>query len=455
MPNYIFIVNPGSNIEKVLQKYEYNYETPSAIRYVYDSLTEPGKVGYITEDRMKYFPEPYKFPEDLLIKYGYKSKPGKFLKKLFPDTSDKMAASFGEVYRELYAKPEDKGAHFELWADVRRAYHYENYYNPTDHNGTLWNSCMRHSSSQDYLVFYERIGTKVLVLLKEYRVAGRALVWENLKIPGKDELITFMDRIYTENYEDEVLFKSYAKEHSWYYKQQQSFSSQKKVINPQGYNLDLSLYKEIPKQDMGDYFPFLDTMCYYDLNDSILANDKELLESSHDRYVLQDTGGEYSMLEPDDSVYSEYENMWINTDEAIWIESLSDYVLEDHAIRTYDDSYILEDDAVQLANGDFANKDDDDLVYSEYMGEYYLSDDDNVVLSEYKDDYIPIDDAVQLTNGDYILKEDATEVYIKEYGEIVILPKDYDYTELNEAKIILQRQQEERDKQLYLSNELQ
>ena len=57
--------------------------------------------------------------------------------------------------------------------DIVKYYDGDNYYK---NNGTLGNSCMRHSDCADYFNIYKDCA-KLLVCLKDDKVLGRAIIW--------------------------------------------------------------------------------------------------------------------------------------------------------------------------------------------------------------------------------------------------------------------------------------
>lgn len=88
-------------------------------------------------------------------------------------------------------------------ADIKKYYLYENYYKDT---GDLGNSCMKKKECQSKLDFYSiNPNISMLVLIKEDKIIGRALLWKT----KNNEVV--MDRIYTCHSRHDKRFIVYAK----------------------------------------------------------------------------------------------------------------------------------------------------------------------------------------------------------------------------------------------------
>ena len=145
-------------------------------------------------------------------------------------------------------------------------------------NGTLANSCMRHSYKQDYFDIYtENSACKMLVQKENGRVKGRAILWEAKLIQGGfvgDEIkpatienakkILFMDRIYTNNDSDFVLFIKWARDNGYYYKMDQESSADTYLMfNGDVAYEEYSMIVELDKNFNAKKWPYLDTLKYY------------------------------------------------------------------------------------------------------------------------------------------------------------------------------------------------
>ena len=139
-------------------------------------------------------------------------------------------------------------------------------------NGTLAKSCMRHSNKQDYFDIYtENSACKMLVQTEDSKVKGRAILW-NAKIVNYKNVdsienakeILFMDRIYTNNDSDVILFIKWARDNGYYYKMDQESSADTYLMfNGDVAYEDYSMIVELDKNFTAKKWPYLDTLKYY------------------------------------------------------------------------------------------------------------------------------------------------------------------------------------------------
>ena len=173
--------------------------------------------------------------------------------------------------------------------------------------GALNNSCMRHEMCQDFFDIYtENPEVCQLLILKDEnnKLLGRALVWT---LSNSDK---YMDRVYTSKDSDVNLFKEYAKDKNWL-----SYSGQSRdmIVNLGNHSYDK--------------YPYMDTFTYYNTNTNKLANNPE--DRGKEWIELQSTNGGSSGGE--DGVWSEWEDCYLNEDEAIWCENVHSFVHSDNA----------------------------------------------------------------------------------------------------------------------------
>ena len=157
--------------------------------------------------------------------------------------------------------------------------------------GTLSNSCMC-SAPVFWFNIYSKNPDKVsMVILKSDsgdKIKGRAILWKL----DKPE-ITFMDRIYTHNDSDVHLFREYAKKMGWHTKPNNNYLASSETIDPKG---ELIIYQDLVVHLKAgeEYFPYLDTLKYYEPETGRLSVDQP--ESSF-CYTLNDTDGRYEEYE--------------------------------------------------------------------------------------------------------------------------------------------------------------
>jgi len=177
--------------------------------------------------------------------------------------------------------------------DIRKFYNCNTY---QKQSGTLGSSCMRDSSKSRYMDIYVKNPDKVqmLVLYPEGvrdKIIGRAILWKLDKISGKKvEDQYFMDRIYFTVDSDQQIFKDYAKNKGYYYKSRQSYDDNIAFVKPDGEteNLNVEVKLKVDKDIV--YYPYMDTMKYYNPKTGWITNNNGGYESgTHGQ--LQSTGG--------------------------------------------------------------------------------------------------------------------------------------------------------------------
>jgi hypothetical protein len=144
-------------------------------------------------------------------------KIGKFSKKIFKDNNltvtDVAIEKFSNAYKATFDFDFNLDQKMDLVSgeDIRKWYLDTNY---SEIRGQLGNSCMRHSTSQDFLDIYVK-NPEVCNLLIMYsdssktKISGRALIWKDIK----GEFI--MDRVYTNNDYDVEVFRRYISSKGW------------------------------------------------------------------------------------------------------------------------------------------------------------------------------------------------------------------------------------------------
>jgi len=193
-------------------------------------------------------------------------------------------------------------------------YHYylaRNYSHVHD-TGTMDESCMKHSSCTAFLqVYAENPGqVSLLVLLdKENRTVGRALVWHI------DPGTVIMDRIYASD-SNTQMFRDYAAKQGWLYKARQcaredEFTSPFTQLSTEQYfEVSLGIWQF-------EYYPYLDTFRYLDLDTGLLTN---YVSRARKSWVsLYSTEGNTTK---DDLVWSNHHDGYILTAGAAWVTGI-------------------------------------------------------------------------------------------------------------------------------------
>jgi hypothetical protein len=300
--------------------------------------------------------------------------PGKYTSKDIEEFTNKFKAALskqGEYFEEVYGE------------DIENWYSAGNY---KEMSGTLGNSCMARKSGLFGIYTENPDVCKLLILVEDDKIIGRALVWKlsSIKIYGKDPAQDswFMDRQYTIKDSDVEKFRNYAKEKGWIYKSSNNHHSFTNVTI-EGEEKNATLEVQVKATNYGRY-PYMDTFRRYDPNEGILYNDDDEDESYEGQYILNDTGGSYEEIAS--GVWSEWHDRRIPHDQAVW----SDWA----------DSYLNRDYATYVETGSRRNRDS-----------WYPEDCDDIVYDEWIDEPIHTDDAVYSEAYGYsIYDQNAVEV---------------------------------------------
>ena len=143
-------------------------------------------------------------------------------------------------------------------------------------------------------------------------------------------------------------------------------------------------------------FPYLDTLCNYDVARKVLTNGPidglryELRNTSGDAYHYNNHGGDEdednnydcsccgNIVHYDNTIYVErghYHDQRVCEDCAIYSESTGEYhTVEDDTVNTYQDDSILADEAIRLLDNTWAHQDDPELRQFENDFGYFILD---------------------------------------------------------------------------------
>jgi len=353
--------------------------------------------------------------------FSYMGKAGKAFKKAIPTLPDSIIQEIAKIFHIPTGK-------MEVWEgleDIKTAYHEDNYLSP---KGSLGSSCMRYEKCQGYFDIYDDAGCKILVMVdKDKKIHGRAIVWPEVLINGKE--YTLVDRIYTINENNEKKFKEYASKQGWIWKDRQSTGIKDAfVIDGNIVYENAEVHSEVNITDYNTV-PYFDTFAYLSSDGTFYNHEPSGIEFS----TMSETDGSYAG-EGNGRVWSEYHDRYIQEDDAVYVESLNSYVecdettydeysgctiLIEDAVELYDDSYTHTDNAVHLRDGSYAHEDDSELIELD-NGEQALSSDEDIIELE-DGTYTLLDNAVFLedeevyvyANSDDIVCDDITGVYTR------------------------------------------
>jgi hypothetical protein len=295
---------------------------------------------------------------------------GRFINNVLPG---KFTAKEIEVFvNGLKSKIEQSGERFieVSGEEIGDYYDHKNY---KVMSGTLGSSCMAKQNKGTFQIYMDNPEVcRMLVLLEDDMVIGRALIWKTETSDNDAEY--FLDRQYTNKDSDVEKFRTYAKEKGWSYKTYNNHTNLGSVT----YNDESKTIEMTVKVKMNKYieFPYVDTFRRYDPSTGTLYNDYENGEEAIGCYILSSTSGGYE--EVSDAVYSEWYDNEIDRDDAVYSRPLDDWIYIDRSVEVtvgsarrrgyYPESY---DDIVYLEHENTYCY-IDDTVWSEYNNEYYL-----------------------------------------------------------------------------------
>jgi hypothetical protein len=206
------------------------------------------------------------------------------LKAAGAEFADRDFEAFVNLYKATIDKMNDKFSYIEVvrGEDIHYWYNSDQYF---VRSGTLGSSCMSSARKSWLEVYTENPNEVGLVIYKSMddtdKIIGRALLWKLRD--GKE----FLDRIYTVNDSDVQLFRDYAKENGWHYKEYNNSSDSGNAIAPDGSRVSLDLTVNLTDASM-DNFPYLDTLKYFNPRSKTISNN-----DTGGCYFLEDTGGDY------------------------------------------------------------------------------------------------------------------------------------------------------------------
>lgn len=318
---------------------------------------------------------------------------GKFVNKILPGKySDKDREDFVNLFKSTIEK---QGEHLEIIEgdEIAKWYNKDNYQSET---GNLGNSCMA-SKPESYFNLYTQNPEvcKMVILIEDDKLIGRALVWKlNTLGTSKENLERFqwfMDRQYTINDSDVQKFRKFANERGWAFKTHNNHHSFKDITFGEE-KLRSNMTVKVKPQEYAKY-PYVDTFRRYDPETGILYNDDEDISEYEGQLLLADTSGGFERIQG--GKWSEYYDRNIPEDRAVW----SDIV----------DSWLDSENDIHVEAGSRGNRG------------WYPDGDDSVVYDSWNNQYIHMDDSVYSEYYGYsILSDDAVEVVtdILENGEI-------------------------------------
>lgn len=207
----------------------------------------------------------------------------------------------------------------------------------------------------------------------EDKIVGRALLW-NL---SKPEDRVFMDRIYYRLESDMAMFKQYAEKQGWLYKNNQNMSSNARIVDTKtGEDSYMTLRTKRTFKETDEY-PYMDTMKWFYVNEGYLSNSEDDIDDSEKVYFLEETDGSYEDVS-EKGIYVEYYGEYYDEDDLVWCEYGEEYRLPEDAIwleqyfSNATNSFVENNMVFSSLEDMYLMK--GDSVYSEYHDDYINSD---------------------------------------------------------------------------------
>ena len=319
---------------------------------------------------------------------------GRFINNVLPG---KFTAKEIEVFvNDLKSKVDQTGERFieVSGEEIGTYYDHKNYKTMV---GTLGSSCMAKQDPSIFEIYTENHDVcKMLVLLEDDMVIGRALIWKLATSDNGAEY--FLDRQYTIKESDVVKFRTYAKEKGWSYKSYNNHVNLSAVTyNDVEENTDMTV--KVRKLAY-DEFPYVDTFRRYDPSTGTLYNDQDNSEENIGHFILSSTSGGYEEVR--DAVYSEWYDCEIERSEAVWSAPLHDWLYDHNNIEV--------------------------TVGSARRRGYYPESYDDIVYLEHENTYCHIDDSVWSEyNNEYFLEGTTVDTIVR-IDEDTAEPEEYNYT---------------------------
>jgi hypothetical protein len=240
--------------------------------------------------------------------------------------------------------------------DINKWYWHENYLKV---EGDLGRSCMAKKKGLFSIYVENPEKVRLLVLLEDGKVKGRAIVWKVDR--NKHGIEYYMDRQYTIEQPDVEKFRNFAKEKGWAFKAGNNHHST--IVTFNGTDMGIELTVTLNSMEY-DEFPYMDSFKRFDPTRALLHNDDDRDEEFEGQYILDDTGGGYTEIES--GVWSEWHGRNIPRDEAVWSDPYDDYILDRFAVYVEGRGYFHEDDdCVVYCEWDDRTLHEDDCRWSE------------------------------------------------------------------------------------------
>lgn len=324
------------------------------VNYIGVSILDKSKISYLSPERILKI-EQSSTDDYWTSSMRFAGKPGAFINKLFklgyfPQTE---LEKFATLYK-TFSNPVNFEFKVVTGDDIRK-YYYGGCYE--SQSGSLGNSCMKSSGTQDFFKIYidhPEVISMLVMLNLSGQLIGRALLWH-----GTDKV---MDRVYTVSDEEyQAHFFKWAIDNGYSHKTHQNCY---KTLHFTGENDDLKRIDIKLNNWHYSRYPYLDTFKWLDRVSGVLTNYKpdHFNENCMDHRVLVSPSGgsESANFLAFDQVSNDYcfpcdinpvvtddgETIYTNNRNCVWSDIVESYILvteseyceqlESHIYKRYD-----------------------------------------------------------------------------------------------------------------------
>lgn len=236
-----------------------------------------------------------------LVRYLLQNAGKSFTDQDIEDFVNKYKSNI-DVLNDAFSKFEIvSGSDIPYWYDIDRY--------SEGSNGVLGSSCMAESPSETFCLYEQNPNKVEMVILyddsgkvesdgqyRSYRINGRALIWYVDPGTKSNPKIVFMDRIYTHKDSDVNLFREYAHRNGWYYKDNNTYTTNFRMI---GKDKELKDKWTVTLNVGCDYYPYLDSFQYINFAEGQISNSEDVWRDDEgdlpedDMGYLTSTDGNY------------------------------------------------------------------------------------------------------------------------------------------------------------------
>lgn len=325
-------------------------------------VTENDTVSYITANKAKQIIDKYKIINRELeaenfcwVNNRQEQKINRFIIRILGEVNQRELEDFTNEYK-LELRGDKTFENFQIveGSDIKKYYSEESY--SRESSGQLQHSCMKYPQCQKFFDMYVSNPEKMkMLILKEPNsdfIYGRANLWylDN----HKDRI--FMDRIYT-TYDWQIkLFIDYAIKNDFIFKSKQLYGGSVIPLINKGRKENMVITVKLNKKGY-DYYPYVDTMQFYNPTDYTLTSDVEKFHDKEYVTLVMANGGYFTegkagfkidylgrIVHEAFVLWSKYDNVFVHRNDAVRLRYREDFVTPEHEFINLDGIiYLIED----------------------------------------------------------------------------------------------------------------